>query len=54
MDSLGNKNWSGAGFSKELMDKGGVRGHCNQVGWIQVLRGVMSRYRWSVLGGVRR
>jgi hypothetical protein len=32
MDSLGNKNWSGAGLSKELMDKGGVRGHCNQVG----------------------
>ena len=32
MNSLGNKNWSGAGLSKELMDKGGVSGHCNQVG----------------------
>lgn len=32
MGSLGNKNWSGAGLSNELMDKGGVIGHCNQVG----------------------
>jgi len=32
MGSLGNKNWSGAGLSNELMDKGEVIGHCNQVG----------------------
>jgi hypothetical protein len=32
MDSLGTKNWSGAGLSKKHMDKGGVRGYCNQVG----------------------